>query len=528
MICCIDEVTYGGAVNDEVMGQSSDECDHILNGLKSACRSQESDPTRKSGSTIKFPNVSIQPQSEFNGLPIFSNAYPWLFPGGVGDLDQNNIQERGYVSKWLKTLNFYFDGRFCRDPTFCFYALNFKQRYQNSTSGAFFINGFITTNKHSDLDSLQRDVVENGNTEFIEKLIHYSAKIRGSSAFWRSKRFEVLSWINRMIEIGVGPPSLFITLSCAEHFWKDVKRLLEDRLSHVPSHDRPVLETKSDVMKAIKEYTIVVQEFFVKKVEHWMNTFGKEVFGIKHYFVRFEFTEGRGEIHAHILAIADNLNVYEEAYKCGDDEAKRIEVFTRYAEETLGLTAMHPASDNAGNILPGKVVEPEGTLPRSSVYLQSHCPCSKRFTEIANRKSDDVSLMNAVQTHKCGNYCMRSKSSSGASRYCRAGCGNEVNKGECDTPGFELRSSSAVIREANGTYKLSMKRNSRRMVQSSTKLLRLWRANCDVQLIIYKSDPRNPDVFEVSKVTDYVVSYACKGNSSTEAEIDTLNALVQR
>jgi hypothetical protein len=282
-------------------------------------------------------------------------------------------------------------------------------------------------------------------------------------------------------------------------------------------------------MKAIKEYTIVVQEFFVKKVEHWMNTFGKEVFGIKHHFIRFEFTEGRGEIHAHILAIADNQNVYEEAYKCGDDETKRVEVFTRYATETLGLTAMHPASGHAGTILPGLVVEPEGTLPRSNVYLPSYCPCSKRLSEVANSKTDDISLMNAVQTHKCGNYCMRSKrAASGASRYCRAGCGNEVNVGECDTPGFELRSSSAIVREANGTYKLSMKRNSRRMVQSSIKLLRMWRANCDVQLIIYKSDPRNPDLFEVSKVTDYVVSYACKGNSTTEAEIDSMNALVQR
>jgi hypothetical protein len=499
-----------------------------LEELKSAIDSSKKQRNSTIGDrTIKFPNVSVQPQSEFNGMPIFSNAYPWLFPGGVGDLDQHNMQERGYVAKWLKTMTYYYDGRFCRDPTFCFYALNFKQRHQNSSSGAFFINGFVTSNKHSDLDSLKREVIDNGNTEFIEKLIHYSSKIRGSSAYWRSKRFEVMSWINRMIELGVGPPSLFITLSCAEHFWKDVKRLLQDRLSHVPISDRQPLETKSDIMKAIKDYSIVVQEFFVKKVQDWMNSFGKEVFHINHYFIRFEFTEGRGEIHAHILAIANNQHVYEDAFRCGDDEAKKIEVFTRYASETLGLTALHPATDHTGRLNAHFVIEPEGTLPRTSVYLPANCPCSRRLSEITHHDKDIIALMNAVQTHRCGNYCMRTRSSNANQRYCRAGCGNEANRGQNDTPGFELRTKPAIVREANGTYKLSMERNTTRMVQSSTKLLRMWRANCDVQLIIYKSDPRNPDVYEVSKVTDYVVSYACKGNSSTAAEVDTMSALIQ-
>jgi hypothetical protein len=529
LLMLLGEFLCGGTINDEVFGSSSNDIDEVLNRLKSASKSQSqsmnSASSSPSSSSIRFPTVSPQPQSEFSGFPIFSNAYPWLFPGGVGDLDQNNMQERGYVSKWLKNLSLYYDGRFSRDPTFCFYALNFKQRYQNSMSGAFFIDGFITTNKHSDLDSLQREV-ENGNTQFIEKLIHFSSKIRGSSSYWRSKRFEVISWINRMIEMGCGPPTLFITLSCAEHFWTDVKRLLEDRLSHVPKSERPILSTKGDIMKAIKHYSVVVQEFFIKKVEHWMDSFGKDVFGIKHHFIRFEFTEGRGEIHAHILAVANNIDVYEAAYNCGDDDSKRLDVFVQYAKETLGLTATHPASDTIGNIIPQLVIEPEGTLARSNVYMPAYCPCSKRLSEVTNHDSDTIALMNAVQTHKCGNYCMRSKN--GNTRYCRAGCGTEITQNGCDTPGFELRSKPAIVRESNGTYKLVLERNSTRMVQSSTKLLKLWRANCDVQLIMYRSNPRNPDLYEISKVTDYVVSYACKGNSTTETEIAAMDALIRR
>jgi hypothetical protein len=66
------------------------------------------------------------------------------------------------------------------------------------------------------------------------------------------------------------------------------------------------------------------------------------------------------------------------------------------------------------------------------------------------------------------------------------------------------------------------------MVQSSLFLTPLWRANNDVQLLLYDSDPTNPDLFEIGKVTDYIISYAGKGNMKTEVEVHVLKTLVQR
>jgi hypothetical protein len=66
------------------------------------------------------------------------------------------------------------------------------------------------------------------------------------------------------------------------------------------------------------------------------------------------------------------------------------------------------------------------------------------------------------------------------------------------------------------------------MIQTSLKTLQSWRSNCDVQLILYDSDPRNPDLSELAKVTDYVVSYACKGNCTHEAERQALLDIVYR
>jgi len=63
-----------------------------------------------------------------------------------------------------------------------------------------------------------------------------------------------------------------------------------------------------------------------------------------------------------------------------------------------------------------------------------------------------------------------------------------------------------------------MPRNHPRLNQTSMFALQSWRANCDIQVLIYDTDPAHPDPSEISKVTDYVVAYACKGNATLAVE----------
>ena len=44
--------------------------------------------------------------------------------------------------------------------------------------------------------------------------------------------------------------------------------------------------------KLLNDYSIMVQEYFQKRVELWLNTVGKQIFGIEHYWVRYEFAPG--------------------------------------------------------------------------------------------------------------------------------------------------------------------------------------------------------------------------------------------
>ena len=86
-----------------------------------------------------------------------------------------------------------------------------------------------------------------------------------------------------------------------------------------------------------------------------------------------------------------------------------------------------------------------------------------------------------------------------------------------DTPGWKLREKDEIVTE-RGFNKLHLKRSDSRFFQTSLYFLQSWRANCDVQILIYDTDPKNPDASEIAKVTDYVVSYACKGNATLAVE----------
>ena len=516
------DVKYYGSILDTDIITHNENDITVIEELKSACNIDKLYPV------INFPAVSKEPEDEYDGLPIFSNAFPWLFPGGIGDINCNKKKEFGYVQRWASIMVYYFDGRFVKDGTWCFYALNYVQRHQNNLSGGFFVREFIKKNKPSNIDELKKQI-QTGDNTFIEKLIYFSTKIRGSDSYWRLKKSQLYTWVYWHIEQGHGPPTLFITLSCAEYYWPDVTRLLEERIhmaDQTHHSESTALKSKTDVMKAVNQYSIVVQEYFTSRVKDWMETFAKEVLKVTHYFVRFEFAKGRGEIHAHILAVADNLDIFVNAYKA-DNEQKRVEILSDYATDTLGLTSEIPTNSMHSNITQKSGMENgNGQVMKRN---DSNAACV-RISSVKNLHTDMINLCSSCQMHKCGQYCMRfnSKNKNNKLRYCRAGCGYEKTEGKCDTEGFPEIKNDIIKRDDKGTKRLLLKRNDKRMIQTSMTTLQSWRSNCDIQLILYDSNPENPDLHELAKVTDYVVSYACKGNCTHEAEKQAMLDIILR
>ncbi len=57
-------------------------------------------------------------------------------------------------------------------------------------------------------------------------LRHFSRNIKGSDNYWRSRTKDLKHWIMHHVARGHAPPTFFITLSCAENWWIDLRRLL--------------------------------------------------------------------------------------------------------------------------------------------------------------------------------------------------------------------------------------------------------------------------------------------------------------
>ena len=94
----------------------------------------------------------------------------------------------------------------------------------------------------------------------MSKIQYYSFRVKGSAGYWRHKHSEVYTWINHHVAIGNGPPSLFMTFSCAEYYWPEIKTLLKQRYEVA---DLPVPDfVEENIMQHINDMTLVVQEYF--------------------------------------------------------------------------------------------------------------------------------------------------------------------------------------------------------------------------------------------------------------------------
>jgi hypothetical protein len=175
---------------------------------------------------MDYPQVEEEPIDEYNVPHMFADAYPWLFPGGIGDSigDATGTE----LSRWAEMMLLYEDGRFMRDSVFVFHLMNFIQRHKNNQYGLYFLKDFIA-DKDITLQDI-KDQIDKGDISFIEKLQTFSGqKLKGCDAYWRNKKRELDSWIMHHVEQGHGPPTLFLTLSCAELWWKDLEDLLYER-----------------------------------------------------------------------------------------------------------------------------------------------------------------------------------------------------------------------------------------------------------------------------------------------------------
>jgi hypothetical protein len=310
--------------------------------------------------------------------------------GGVGDF--NDIRKTPLTeADWAENLLHYEDGRFARDKLWCFFTLNYIYRHRNMSQSRFFVKDFLGEEPPT-LEEL-KEQISNGNMEFVDKLMYYSKNVSGSAAYWRSKKAELYSWINHHIETGAGPPTVFITFSCAEYFWPDVKRLLEEYILLCEGKKVDLDKDFSAWNKAVNDYTLVIQEFFHSRIESYLKSIGFNVLGMKHYWARFEFAKSRGQIHLHLLGILPKASepggIYDQLWELKGDKQTQAEKLGEWARSVFNMTAEHSGLVNVSG-------------------EDKYSPCKRRFSQVKSIELDRELLCDFCQIHECNGYCLRS------------------------------------------------------------------------------------------------------------------------
>lgn len=251
------------------------------------------------------------------------------------------------------------------------------------------------------MEDLQEQI-RDGNTTFVNRLTYFAKCVKGSTPFWHQKRSELYNWIYHHVEVGNGAPTMFVTLSCGEYYWPDIIDLLRERMIIAGDDASECYVGSPQMHRILNDYCIVVQEYFQERVKIWLDTVGKEILGIKHYWVRYEFAPGRGQIHAHLLAIPKDHNIYKLCHndlKFADGNEARAERLSKWAKDTMGMTA--EVSDSFDD----RTTDPKDSP--STIRLRDVNPY------VASYEDDKEDLMKYCQEHKCSGFCLRHRNGVG-------------------------------------------------------------------------------------------------------------------
>jgi hypothetical protein len=132
--------------------------------------------------------------------------------------------------------------------------------------------------------------------------------------------------------------------------------------------------------------------------------------------------------------------------------------------------------------------------------------------------------------YQSNKYCLQSaKTNANGPRTCSIHFGTETKCGKQDTQGLPHTKRSKIFIDRKGISHFRMKRmKSVRVVQHSKTLLRGWRANWDIKLLLYYSNPNCPDISVIEDVSRYVVSYMGKRHNTSQAKIDAIQNIITK
>ena len=317
-----------------------------------------------------------------NTKGFLTMAYPWLFPYGKPDLEEERPGEKPKLLEFLKHTLCHKCHRFAHDPRYLLHMINEYQRGELMCK----CNCYAKYSCDDITVQQLKELVAEDNLSIFKSLMYFTRSIVGSRQFFKfeaKKSMSFVNWVHIMSDMKE-TFNLFVTLSIADLHEPALHRLLPghelymdkkvvNSLDQIPDGSDPdeyILASRDFRLRteAVAKNGHIVCQYVNKKLWSFFEHVLKPL-GVVDYIVRVEF-QYRSSEHFHmILRLLDGASVeaVHEAFSLSEFEVldkekydvlppekqasvmeahERAEASRRYIADfsalRLGQTAIHP------------------------------------------------------------------------------------------------------------------------------------------------------------------------------------------
>ena len=379
-------------------------------------------PNTKDIDQYKLVHVEDYPLKS-NQMNLDLMLYPSLFPTGeFGEHHPRSITLRNAAYVRSRLLNK--DSRYRKSAEYIFWLLHQKLMRELKAG----IYNLLKTSRQADrtvADLINR--IENNDSKLEGNLSTILRSVRGTKQYWLARRNEVNCMIREF-----GPPTLFLTFSCAEYNSADITEYLKlvNRLSPDSNPNIAQLCT-DDPVSVSRQFSSKFHAFF-KTVIIKGEILGK----VSDYYCKKEY-QARGAPHYHVLLWIKGAPV-------------------------IGIDP------------------PEEVLSWIQTRITCHIPDPETNPELYH-------LVTRYQMHKCSAYCLRTRKVTGVEgrkMFIRQ-CKFNFPRTECNHA--ELNPVDPSLRTRQRIYSLPRAKTEVRVNDYNPLILYLWRANVDIQFVAESS-----------------------------------------
>ena len=235
-------------------------------------------------------------------------AFPTLFPTGkFGCQVERDVPLS--PAKYFNAILSSYTGRFSNNPEYLFFAqyVTEQKKVQDSINIALkkVVGQSLTAAEVRSMNSIGLQ-----NLIFSDQAYVFMKNIPGSPSYWKRFMYEVIAMIKQL-----GPPSRWMTLSCADLRWNEIYKILSklqgteiaDEQIDVMSYDQKCKMLNSNPVVVAKHFQFRLERLFKDLLLNSNDPIGK----ILYHAIRIEF-QFHGSPHAHCFIWISNCPIITE------------------------------------------------------------------------------------------------------------------------------------------------------------------------------------------------------------------------